>query len=198
MVSKLILICLMSLVAPNLFAEEYCSLIVKTIDPRGNEIRAAITVDEANGRKIEVKWNEYTNGGVRVCDLGLSPVDVSVQTGCSFVTVKGVRLSWGEPRLLQVNTYDCPVDVIPQACEFLLRFEDSQKNPIAGVSFTATNSNGEAIRGDRFGRIYLTPRIRSEVGGTVQAPGFASLQVRLPCTVASGRIEQRFRMERIN
>src|SRR5689334_11640125 len=49
----------------NLFAKDYCSLLVKVVDAEGREVEADVTVTERDGRKIE---QQNRPGGVKFCD----------------------------------------------------------------------------------------------------------------------------------
>ncbi len=190
-------LCCMAIVLLTLAgrAEEYCSLIVKPVDPAGWEVAAEVTVEQQGGRRLEKEnITQYTPGGLRFCDLGLSPVTVTVETGCSHVVIRNVKLTWGETRTIPVYAYRCLPDEIPQTCKFLLRFVDSEYKTIKGVSFKMRAPREETIEGDDFGRIFVELWFDRELVGTGIASWYNPLELRLQCTRANDRMEQRLMM----
>src|SRR5688572_16158753 len=112
--------------ASALQAETYCSLIVKIMDHRSEEVWLPVTVEDREGRRIEKKADDYTRGGVEFCDLGLSPVTVTVGwSNCHQVTIRNVPLRW-ETRPYRLSViYDeqaCSGGIIRNYCRFLFRF----------------------------------------------------------------------------
>ena len=188
------------MLGPAAYAEGYCSLIVKVVNPSGNEVSAPIDVEERSGRLIEKQESDYEVGGIRFCDLGLSMVTVTVGfPGCNQVIVRNVPLTWGETREVYV-IYDrqpcLSPDVIPQTCRFLFRFEDLQYDPIQKVLFKMQEPRKRTVEADEFGRVSVTLPFDRELLGTASADGYNPIELRLPCTVPNGRMEQRFRMKR--
>ena len=183
-------VCLL-LFSTSLFAEDFCSLVVKVRDPQGAEVEASVVVEERDGRKIE---KENTPGGVKFCDLGITPVTVTVGSpSCNQVIVRNVPLDWGETSLVSV-VYDdrpCLVDAPPvAACKFLFRFIDAQHNSINGVVLRTHTPYEETHKADTFGRLLIRIAAWQKLSGTASADGYEPAELRVPCITKNQRIEQ--------
>jgi hypothetical protein len=164
---------------------------VKVVDPHGKEVEASVTVEEHDGRKIE---RENRPGGVRFCDLGITPVTVTVgHPACNQVVVRNVGLMWGKTSNISV-IYDrkpCLIDTPPvAACQFLLRFVNLERRPINGVSLEIQKPYGETRRADKFGRALVRIAARQELVAVAVAQGYRPTDTKIPCTSENQRLER--------
>ena len=175
----------------SVFPREHCSLLVKVISPQGAEVEADVVVEERDGRKIE---QENKPGGVKFCDLGITPVTVTVgNAACNQVVVRNVPLRWGEPRTVSVIYDDqpCLTDSLPvAACQFLFRFIDSHRNSIKGASLKIQTPYEEVYKADAFGRLLIRIGAGQDLLGIASANGYNSTEVRTPCVTKNRRVEQ--------
>ena len=188
------------LFSPVLHAESFCSLIVKLVDESGALTGGPVTVEERSGRRLEVKDSEPRRDGVKFCDLGILPVNVTVgHPGCNQVVVRDVRLTWGLVKNLVV-TYDkwsCSLgDVLPPTCRFLFRFVDPANNPIASVSFKMMSPRDDTFFADQFGRISMVIPYNKQLAGSAVSPGHVPLEIVFPCTSPNDRMEKTLTMQR--
>lgn len=178
----------------DLQAQDHCSLVVKVVNSRGNEVATRVTVEERDGRKIEKQGNLADD--LTFCDLGLLPVTVIVgYPACSQVVVRNVPLQWGETKTLKVmvERETCVVrDVISTGigCEFLVRFVDSQRRYIEGVSLAMRAPRQETRQADRYGRLLVRLAGGQELLGTGSANGYSPVEVRVPCSRENAVFEQ--------
>jgi hypothetical protein len=127
---------------------DYCSLIVKVTDPHGNEPEVAVSVRERDGRFTR---QDNAQGGVGFCNLGITPVEVTVGSpACNQTIVRNVPVDWAEERKITI-LYDpspCMVDRPPvAACAFLFRFVDTQGEPLSGARFEVEKPYEQAWNG---------------------------------------------------
>jgi hypothetical protein len=177
----------------SLAAEEYCSLNVKVIDASGREVLPGerIAVEERTGRNIERK---YVQGGVRFCDLGITPVTLTVGLpGCNQVVVRDVPLTFGEmvTSLVVADSEACS-KAYPHApifgCSFLFRILGPSGNAVA--AFIESPSFKKVLQSDSAGRVMLHGEWNQEVQGTIRAAGYRPQDVLLDCTPENIRVER--------
>src|SRR5271166_4987070 len=88
--SKLLSFCLV--MTWSMYGRDYCSLVVKIIDPQGRRRDARITVEEKDGRNV---IKEAETGEAKYCDLGIFPVTVTIgHPECNQVVIRNVPLTW--------------------------------------------------------------------------------------------------------
>lgn len=148
-------------------------------------------VQERDGRRVE---QESQSGGARFCDLGITPVTVTVGAPqCNQVTVRNIGLEWGKTANVSV-IYDnrpCLVDNPPvAACQFLLRFVDAGRKPVAGVSVSTQDPGGRTEKADEFGRLLIRIPANEELRAVGTAPGYGRSEVRIPCSSENQRVER--------
>jgi len=175
----------------NLFAKDHCSLVVKAVDSEGREVEADVVVTERDGRRIE---RENRPGGVKFCDLGITPITVTVGSPeCNQVVVRNVPLRWGETRIVSVIYDDRPCLVDPPpvaACQFLFRFIDTQHNFVKGVSLKTQTPYEEVHKADDFGRLLMKIPAGQQLLGMAAANGYGPAEVRVPCVTNNRKVEQ--------
>jgi hypothetical protein len=175
-----------------LFGADYCSLAVNVIDPSGREVNTRISVREQDGNVTE---HENVQGGAKFCNLGITPVTVTVGSpSCNQTIVRNVPVSWGTERRVTV-LYDrspCMIDEPPvAACQFLLRFVDAAGEPMIGVRFEMQKPEKQSLKGDRFGRVLVRIPASQEMHGVATHRAFLPAEVTLPC-VAQNQILERY------
>src|SRR5947208_15002194 len=76
-------------------AADYCSLAVRVLSPDNRRpVEVPVSVREKSGRVVE---KETTTEDVKFCDLGISPVTVTVGNDtCNQVVVRDVPIEWKE------------------------------------------------------------------------------------------------------
>jgi len=173
-------------------AADYCSLAVKVIDPQGREPETLVSVRERDGR---VTQHENARGGVGFCNLGITPVEVTVgPPSCNQAIVRNVPVDWAEERKITI-LYDpapCMVDTPPvAACEFLLRFVAAGGEPISGVRFELEKPYEQAWKADRFGRVMIRIAAGQQMSGVATHQGLAPAEVAAPC-VTQNRLMERY------
>jgi hypothetical protein len=184
---------------PALQAAEYCSLIVKVVDGRGYERSAPTVVKERSGRETVLLDRDYQSGGFRFCDLGLSPVTVTVgRNGCpQGVAVYNVPLTWGTTRSIAV-TYNDACHLADMAtgwygsgpryysCDALFRFRGDHGEPISGVVMRPG-----PWRADSYGRVHVSMISDGEpLIWTASAPGYKSIELGRACSKETPMIEE--------
>jgi hypothetical protein len=172
-------------------AGDYCSLTVRVTDPAGREVEARVSVEERNGRSLE---HDNKAGGIRFCDLGITPVTVTVgDPNCDQVIVKDVPLQWGRTSEVSV-IYDrkpCLIDSPPvAACQFLLRFVDSRRKPAGGVSLKIATPYEGTENGDNFGRILVRIPAGQDLRAVATLSGYRPAEVQIPCTRENQKLER--------
>ena len=181
------------------WAADYCSLMVKVQDPRGNGVDARVSVEEHDGRRIE---KESKVGEVRFCDLGITPVTISVgHPACNQVVVRNVPLRWGEITTVSV-VYDrepCLIDTPPvAACQFLFRFVDRQHNSIGGATLKVQTPREDVQHADGFGRLFIRIAAGQQLTGVAAMKGYAPLELMIPCVSENQKLDRYVVLERLN
>jgi hypothetical protein len=93
----------------------------------------------------------------------------------------------------------CLIDTPPvAACQFLLRFVDSQNRSIPRVSLRIQSPNKEALRADEFGRVHVKIGARQELVAEGNASSYAPAEIRIPCTSQSQRVERYVSLEKLS
>jgi len=163
---------------------EPCSLLVRVVDVRDQEVTGAlIRVEEAGGRTEELRSRR---GGARFCDLGIRSVTVIVgDSSCNQVTVRNVPLEWGRMSTTKViyDLRECQRErqsAIPQ-CEILLRFKDPQGNWIPKVSLSSPLIGLPGGTADVYGRYLVGVPFGGEIRSTAEKEGYHSQNIRHMC-----------------
>lgn len=178
----------------DLEAQDHCSLVVQVVNSNGIEVPSRVTVEERDGRKVE-KVN-YLPGEIEFCDLGIFAVTVIVgQPLCYEVIVRSVTLQWGETRRLKVMHEGEPCihrDFMSTgiSCRILVRFVDSERRNIEGVSLAMRAPRQETRQADRYGRLLVGLAGGQELLGTGSANGYSPVEVRVPCSRDNTVFEQ--------
>jgi hypothetical protein len=171
--------------AGSLAAQDFCPLVVRAVSPDGQRPEVSISVEERNGRNIEL---EQGSEDVRFCDLGILPVTVTVGlAGCNQVQVKDVPLSWASEYLLLI-TYDVspclkesPRPPIP-VCHVLFRVADERGRWIVGASIRFDETSLRSLITDAHGRALHRMTLNQHVQGSIQKSGYAPRQFSISCT----------------
>ncbi len=181
----------------SLRAQDYCSLIVKVVDPTGREVEARVSVVEQDGHTTE---RDNRPGGVKFCGLGIKPVSVVVgHPACNQVTVRNVSLDWNETTTVHI-IYDrqpCLIDRPPvAACEFLFRVVDSKDTPLGSASLKMIKPFDQVYRGDRYGRILVRIAAYQTLDALITAKGYMNREVSIRCISDNQSLERRVTLER--
>jgi hypothetical protein len=185
-----ILLCCVSLfwAGSGLASEDFCSLIVKPVSAESRDLSAIVTVVERDGTKLEKASGV---GGARFCNLGFSPVTITVRNNCSTVVLDKVQVNIVATRTLPVITYDClPLTVIV-GCRVLFRFVDSRANPIVGVLVNLRSPFEKPYLADQFGRL-LVGTEKEDLTGTATAKGYEPVELNVPCRERESRNVEQF------
>jgi hypothetical protein len=184
----------------GIVAADYCSLAVRVLSPDNRRpVEVPVSVREKGGRVVE---KETTTEDVKFCDLGISPVTVTVGNDtCNQVVVHDVPLDWNEQYLLNV-TYD-PEPCMPEqppapvpVCRVLFRVSDSKGNWIEKASIHFRGSGLPPMETDRSGRALQVFNVGDRVTGTVDSRGFASKPFSVSCSRAEPLREESIKLER--
>jgi len=183
-------------------AAEFCSLAVRVLswDLR-HPGYVPVSVREKSGRVIQ-KFTTGQNENLLFCDLGITPVTVTVGTDCNQTIVKDVPLNWtwGYQYLLTV-TYDSetcypgPLLHTP-LCYELFRVADTAGNWIENASIQFQGDQFKAMSTDNAGRALLTSGVGKSVEGTISANGYQSKQFSISCPKLEGYHDQLFKLEK--
>jgi hypothetical protein len=175
-----------------------CSLIVKVINPGGQQIDSQIVVREKDGQRHTA---ENQIGGARFCNLGLMPVDIEIgDEACNQVIIRNAHLAWSTSTIVTA-IYDiepCLRD-LPRgnACEILFRvFGPDGITPVASVTIEALAPFRKQLSADEHGRALVSTRFGSNLIVTMRAPGFAASNVEVRCTAQTARQEQKVVLKR--
>ena len=183
-VKIVLFVLVLTLSATKTSAQDHCSLVVKIVDSNDREVpEARITLVERNGRTVRA---ENRRGGVRFCDLGLLPVNITIgNAACNEVSVKNVPLEWARTKTIKVVYDDEPCrrdsPALP-VCQILFRFSDEQNNWISGVTFRPPVAWAETPRSDQFGRAMVRIAAGAELRTSAEREGYVPEDIRLTCT----------------
>lgn len=181
----LFIVCVLGLPA-FAFGQGHCSLQVSVVNAEGLEVEASVQVTEEDGRIVK-KENQI--GGVQFCDLGITPVMVTVggEDACNGVTVHNVKLLWEKTNFVKVIydretcLYDPPASTVP-LCMVLLRIKDAKGNWLSGSSVTVNAPNQESFTTDQYGRVILRARYGSDLEGVVKQEGYSLQKFKFSCS----------------
>ena len=180
-------------------AADYCSLIVRVLSPDNRRpLETLVSVLEESGR---VSRKETGSKDIRFCDLGISPVTVTVGGDeCNQVVVHNVPLTWGEEYLLTI-TFDpepCQQERLPMpVCDLLFRIADSGGKWLEKASIVFDGQRFPRAETDTAGRILVVPRIGERVTGTVTASGYLSRTFAVSCSGALWKQETILNLKRL-
>ncbi len=167
-------------------AAPYCSLVVRVLSPdQRRPLEVPISVREGNGRILE---KETTSEDVKFCDLGITPVTVTVGgDSCNQTVVKDVPLSWNELYLLTI-TYD-PEPCMPErppapipTCQELLRVADTDGRWVEKASIRFQDSILSPRETDDAGRALVVLKNGERIQGIVISPGYVTKPFSLTCS----------------
>jgi hypothetical protein len=182
----------------SLGADDYCSLVVRVLDPKGRRPETIVSVHERNGRMIET---EPTNKDATFCDLGLTSVTVKVGADgtCNQVIVNNVRLYWRETSHLTV-TYDwelCDQEPVPSAtCIILFRISDVNGKWLERSSINFAEPRIPAKQTDSAGRARTVVGAGQRASGTVTAAGYVTKTFSSSCSRSEPLREELIKLER--
>jgi hypothetical protein len=178
----MLLLCLLLLLS-TAQGRDYCSLVVKVVDPEGRRVGARVSVTEGDGR-VETKETEGSD--LSFCDLGILPVTVTVgHPACNQSIVRNVGLSWGQTTKTTVmyDVQPCLHDLPPvAACKMLLRFRDSHQSWLTGVALELNAPQAEVLKTDRYGRVLIRVPAGQAMRGRATAESFRPTEVDFNCT----------------
>lgn len=196
------LTCWLALPPCTVSGQDVCSLKVRVLSSDGQRVAAPVKVEEKTGR-VEEKDQEGRD--VQFCDLGVTPVQVTVgsDTLCNQVSVRNVPITWSQPYLLVV-TYDpkaCTrLEITPQptpACGMLVRVADSSNGKwVLGATVSVSALARYVTKTDRYGRVYFGVGVQNDARGTVTAAGFRSADFTATCSGSQDPHELVVRLER--
>lgn len=173
-------------------AKDFCSLTVRVTSPDGfKPTGLPVSLVESNGR---VESGPTKEGEVRFCDLGISPVTVTVggRDRCNEVVIHNIAVNWETERVLSV-IYDhayCNGDEVQNAgCLDLLRFVDEQGRSVAPVGFDPAVGVGRREQTDGFGRALIRLRLGDTAVFTAKSSGYKPEVVELTCGSATSKRE---------
>lgn len=178
------------LVAASAAAKDYCSLTVQVANAHGYKpTGVSVSLVEVNGR---VETGATKDGEVRFCDLGMSPVTLTIgeRDRCNEVVVRNVALSWDTERVVNV-VYDreyCNGDELQaQGCSILLRFVDEQGKPVPDVQFAAPTGRLRSVHSDAYGRALVGLQLGETVIANARSVSHIGEQIELKCAISSKR-----------
>ena len=171
-------ICLFLGGAQASLAADYCSLIIRVMSPDNRRpLDVEVSVKEESGR---VTSKDTDLDDTRFCDMGISPVTVTVGgDACNQVVVRDVPLAWQEEYLMKI-TYDpepCLKERSPPLvphCKLLIRIEDSNGTWLKNASVVFASARFPRSETDQAGRILVVPRRGERVTGSASASGYSS------------------------
>jgi hypothetical protein len=171
--------------------QDYCSLVVKVVDPQQRRATARVTVEERDGR-TEVKETE--GGDLEFCDLGISPVTITVgHPACNQAVVRNVGLEWNRTTETTI-IYDraaCLTDTPPvAACQILLRFRNPQQEALAKVTLELQTPHPWTLSSDKFGRELIRVVAGQRLRGQATAEGYRPATIDIDCSRDHTRFEQ--------
>jgi hypothetical protein len=179
---------------------DFCSLAVRVLswDLR-HPLSVPVSVTEESGRVIQ----KFTTGeNVLFCDLGITPVTVTVGADCNQTIVRDVPLNWtwGYQYALTV-TYDSePCNpghfMHTPLCYELFRIADTAGNWIENASIQFQEDQFKAMSTDNAGRALLTLGVGKSVEGTISANGYQSRQFSISCPELESYHNQLFKLEK--
>jgi hypothetical protein len=176
---------LLFLVAVTASARDFCSLTVRVANAAGYKPTGlSVALVESNGRTEAATTKD---GEVRFCDLGISPVTLTIGEGdrCNEVVIRNLALNWDTDRVLNV-IYDreyCHGDELQSAgCLFLLRFVNEQGRAVGPVRFAPPIGRARSVQSDGYGRAIVTlqPGETRTFSGSLS--GFGTEKVELQCS----------------
>jgi hypothetical protein len=182
---------------PNLQAQGHCSLSVNLIDPEGRAVEANVSVRESDGRTVE---KTATLGSAQFCDLGITPVDITVgHPACNQAVLRSVGLQWGITTKVKM-IYDrepCLIDEPPvAACQMLLRFADAAGHWLSGVVLAMRSPYDQSLTADEFGRLLIRIPAFKELVGSASIAYYDTAEVRMPCTSENYRVERHITLKK--
>lgn len=178
---------------------DYCSLVVRVLSPdQRRPLEVPISVREKSSRVLE---KETTTEDVKFCDLGISPVTVTVGNDtCNQVVVRDVPLEWNEQYLLTV-TYD-PEPCMPErppapvpVCQVLFRVSDAKGNWIEKASIHFQGSSSPPLETDSAGRALRLVKVGDRVTGAVDSRGYTSKTFSVSCPQSERVHEESIKLE---
>jgi hypothetical protein len=166
-----------------------CSLVVKVVDTSGTPVHAWVRVDESGGRHVEKR---HSPGGVRFCDLGIRPVQITVtpiSASCEWSVRLQADLNWNRTTetAVTVPAGDCefrPSALVLGKCRVLFRVRNEKGDwlPDAMVSAAIATSPERSSRVDEYGRALLRDfPLDSQLRVKVTAGGYAARTLEVHC-----------------
>jgi hypothetical protein len=167
-------------------AQEFCSLTVQVVDPKGKIVAGVpVTVEEKTGR---IESASGDGGEVRFCDLGVLPVVIRVGSpyDCDHTVVQNVPLTWGLTRQVRVifDRMACLTDSPPPPllCAVLFRFSDDKGSWIPGVEFKPAIQRFPNLRSDAYGRAMVRMANGEELHVKTSKDGYLPVAIDLKCS----------------
>lgn len=137
----------------------YCAFEVKVTTKSGVP-RSDVPVILVRGHTSTVlETHTDMNGLARLCDAPLEALDIAVGSDvCGLVTVRNLHSLWPDTKRIFVtfDEHPCNHFVPAEYCQVLLRVQDDEGPPLAGVRFNASpseRSSGSDVS-DELGRIF--------------------------------------------
>jgi hypothetical protein len=180
-------------------AADYCSLAVRVLSPdQRRPVEVLVSVREKGGRVIE---KETTSEDVKFCDLGITPVTVTVGGDtCNQVLVRDVPLTWGAQYVLTI-TYD-PEPCMPErppapvpVCQVLFRISDSKGKWLERASIRFQGSQKPTLETDSAGRVLQLLKAGDRVTGAVDLRGYTGKTFAISCSRSEPVHEESIQLE---
>jgi hypothetical protein len=179
--------------------ESVCPLIVRVLTPDGQRPEASVFVTDRSGRSVE---KDQEDEDVRLCDLGILPVDVKVGSDgtCNQVEIHNVPISLEREYLLRV-TYDpeaCPETPPPPfpVCRVLIRVTDSTGAWVSGAEVTFRGTSLAQQETDQYGRAQVVVKAGTRIEGSVATDGGPKTDFGFDCSRSEPLHEENLRIKR--
>jgi hypothetical protein len=159
---------------PIVVAEStYCAFEVKVTTKSGapRSQVPVLLVRGRNGTFLETRSD--ANGVARLCDAPLEAVDIAVGFDvCGLVVVRNLHSLWPKTKRLFVTFEENPCNhfVLAEYCQVLLRVQDQEGRPVAGVRFNGSlpQESSGSDTSDELGRIFRLVKREARLEGAVR------------------------------
>ncbi len=186
------------LICWSMNASDYCSLIVKISDPKGNPVLVPVAVEDQGNTS---QRQDSRGGTAMFCGLGITPVNIVVgRPECNQIVIRNVPLHWGRTTIVPV-TYDrepCIFDAPPSgACVFLFRFYDLQGQVVPRVLLNLRSPRRQTFKSDGYGRVFLSIPAGQQLSASASAAQGVPVELEIPCTSETQRVERRVTLDMV-
>jgi hypothetical protein len=150
----------------------YCAFEIKVITKSGAP-RSQVPVILVRGHNSTfLETHSDANGVARLCDAPLEAVDIAVGFDvCGLVVVRNLHPLWRETKRVFVTFEENPCNhfVLAEYYQVLLRVQDQEGRPLAGVRFNGSlpQEGSGSDASDDLGRIFRLVKRQGKLEGVV-------------------------------